>query len=1705
MKKLLVIFVALTLLMPLVPFANSPTAEAAYEQCFQTRKGNNLRDGRYLGPQLNAPALIQTWYWQSTANISTTPVSCGNRIYIVSNDRKVHCIDRSTGVELWESQELSNFPVSAPVLDTAKQNLYVSTGGQIERQSYLYNIDAVTGVIKWQWTPSGESTIGQISTGPTLVNEADGLPPGSELVLVSVDKGALFAIDTKNGARVWAVGLNGYPQSDPVIAEMKIFQCINECMMNIIDLKTGKIIQQVLIDDKNLYEINNTPAYSNGMVFVATRAKTSTGAKGKIYAVSVATGNVLWKTFEIDQFHRSGPSVVGKPQVDDPGILIGSDSGNTLYMFDFSTGRMRWSTKLGAPVTTDIILTGKYALFGAGNQVYAVEAANGNTVFKQAVGNTITGHPIVAEGMMYVAANDGRLYAFSDHDDFTIDVLPRSDAIYPTNKRSYKVSISATMNFSHPCILGAVGMPNTLKATFSKQFVRPGIEPVEVDLLVEASPDAKPGTYVINVSGMLLGRERNAILQIQILEPLTGDFKMSVTPEQLTPDKNIEPGDTISFQIKVEALAGFKAEVAFFPNLATVPSGMDVTFYPEKITPDGYTTVIIRSDTTSEADRYVIEVQGHAGGKIRSTNVWFTVGGFDTEDWPTYQQNIFRTGAIKEEFFKDPELRADFTFKPEDNPEAKVRFRTQPIIALGNCYIVGEWETKENSRIHKSALFALDQKTLKQKWVYFFSQSVAQVDNFDDKEDKRWPVMSTPAVDVETGKLYIGSIDGNFYCIDGKTGNRIWSYNTTRTIRTPVLFLKPPEVTTKRVYFGTEEGTLYCMAADTDKVLWKQPMKSKLYSGFSYAFNRKSIINKGMILVPCYDGNVYAFDVTDGTKYWETNFYRSENINTVAVDNDKQDFYFAGVQGDYETCYGNSMIYRMDVREGTMHWQLSTFGPNFGSPALRINQDADVIHVNSNWGTTNEAKIPTTRLVRVESTDRKKLLDEIIGNWDCQTQDYSYSSAIIDKNAQTITMNQKGEVYLFDQNGKSMFPQKKITTGYKSKAHPTMARRMLYIPTEEGHLLAYAAKWGFGLSPSTGSPIICQGTTISLDVFFRSEIPLAVPVRFKVVESPPDVTSSFVPDTLKNSGKTTLSITVGNNCPEGTHLMVIQAQGAGYLRSTTISLVVRKPSTGDFTFTSDVTKINVYAGEPAEVSFTIDSAGGFVGAVSLSADGLPTTINGAFAPIITTVPGRSKFKMDIAKNTPPGQYNLSFKAEGGCKTHTLPLTLVIDPPVPGDYSCKLANPENRDIVMWLGDTVEVPIAVSYIDGFNLPVTFEVLSPGDFPGITFTFKPSETVASGIVSLIIKSEFLGQVIDGKKVIVVTKSGRKTPKTQVSFILTVKKEQGGFSINPKETIYHISAGQIALATFEVNMTSNFNTSIRFSLGKADLCPGIEYEFIPSRLAPSRLTQRVMCVIKVPPTFLDNDQAALQRGLKECLLAATGIGGGQRVSSRDVMLRVYKVDSPQIVRFNPDYKGLKKKAADEVDVEIGNLTNACAVEFSILYDPLAIEVLEVTEGPLMTSDLKKSTFVRSIDPALGIIQVSSIREAGAGPVSGTGVFCKIKLRGTNITQETRMRIANIKILDCNNGYLSVRTLVNTEPILKLTVSGFLPGDVNGDGKVNTEDLILLGKTFGLSRGDPNFDARADFNEDGIVDGMDLIILCMNWGATLGSEGATP
>ncbi|MBM3211132.1 hypothetical protein FJZ33_02865 [Candidatus Poribacteria bacterium] len=54
-------------------------------------------------------------------------------------------------------------------------------------------------------------------------------------------------------------------------------------------------------------------------------------------------------------------------------------------------------------------------------------------------------------------------------------------------------------------------------------------------------------------------------------------------------------------------------------------------------------------------------------------------------------------------------------------------------------------------------------------------------------------------------------------------------------------------------------------------------------------------------------------------------------------------------------------------------------------------------------------------------------------------------------------------------------------------------------------------------------------------------------------------------------------------------------------------------------------------------------------------------------------------------------------------------------------------------------------------------------------------------------------------------------------------------------------------------------------------------------------------------------------------------------------------------------------------------------------------------------------------------------------------------------------------------------------------------PGDVDGNLKVDENDLKIWANSWGKKRGEPSFDYRADVNYDESIDVLDLIIICKN------------
>ena len=69
---------------------------------------------------------------------------------------------------------------------------------------------------------------------------------------------------------------------------------------------------------------------------------------------------------------------------------------------------------------------------------------------------------------------------------------------------------------------------------------------------------------------------------------------------------------------------------------------------------------------------------------------------------------------------------------------------------------------------------------------------------------------------MKDGRCYFGStVDHRLYCVDGTTGETIWSHYTEGPIRLA------PTLAHDNVYFGSDDGNVYCLRANDGAVVWQ--------------------------------------------------------------------------------------------------------------------------------------------------------------------------------------------------------------------------------------------------------------------------------------------------------------------------------------------------------------------------------------------------------------------------------------------------------------------------------------------------------------------------------------------------------------------------------------------------------------------------------------------------------------------------------------------------------------------------------------------------------------------------------------------------------------------------------------------------------------------------------------------------------------------
>jgi outer membrane protein assembly factor BamB len=177
---------------------------------------------------------------------------------------------------------------------------------------------------------------------------------------------------------------------------------------------------------------------------------------------------------------------------------------------------------------------------------------------------------------------------------------------------------------------------------------------------------------------------------------------------------------------------------------------------------------------------------------------------------------------------------------------------------------VNWWGTADKDKIAAKVYDKADDKEIGRAQIFPAKRKIpnAGVDGMDVavlwKFKTGGYVDSSPALD--DGRVYFGSWDHNFYCLDESTGELVWKFTAGDCVDSS------PAVYEGKVYFGSWDRNVYCLDAATGKELWRFEMEP---SNFDDHRQSSPVVKGGVLYMGGFDGMVYALDANTGKALWK--------------------------------------------------------------------------------------------------------------------------------------------------------------------------------------------------------------------------------------------------------------------------------------------------------------------------------------------------------------------------------------------------------------------------------------------------------------------------------------------------------------------------------------------------------------------------------------------------------------------------------------------------------------------------------------------------------------------------------------------------------------------------------------------------------------------------------------------------------------------
>lgn len=346
-----------------------------------------------IKPEGEAPEAEVLWEKELSGNVATPAVDDGGYIYAGGSGR-IYKVDPDDGEAVWTNEEPEGQVFGIAIDDDGI--LYVGSS-----EGSVYAIDSVDNSLEWRFDEPEDG----VETTPAIGSDGT--------IYVGSQDGHLYAID-EDGDDYWTFETdNGHPiYSSPSIGEDGTIY---------FGSAQGSLSGNLYAVDPDTEE--EQWSFSSAWPFIGSPA---IGADGTIYAGPAQTGGSAVYAIDPDSGDakwevETGNIEAGAIIADDGVVYVPSFAG--VHAIDPDAEEELWSaTSADAAETTPVLADDGTIYFGGGPYFRAVDTDDGEEVWSVRIGRTassMTGHPVVDDGVVYVGTSAQTLVAINADDGET--------------------------------------------------------------------------------------------------------------------------------------------------------------------------------------------------------------------------------------------------------------------------------------------------------------------------------------------------------------------------------------------------------------------------------------------------------------------------------------------------------------------------------------------------------------------------------------------------------------------------------------------------------------------------------------------------------------------------------------------------------------------------------------------------------------------------------------------------------------------------------------------------------------------------------------------------------------------------------------------------------------------------------------------------------------------------------------------------------------------------------------------------------------------------------------------------------------------------------------------------------------------------------------------------------------------------------------